>query len=154
MNPVLRSTFALIAVAAALLLAGCSSHSHSHSAEGAAGGVQAAPDVEYTLEMRMNGYRGKGGSIDGLRNPTLTARPGQVVKITILNAESMPHDIELKQHGVKSKPLFRNGEQTSITFVARESESYICSIPGHVQTGMIGQFQLLEPGPALADASR
>ena len=33
-------------------------------------------DHEYTLESTMLGYRGVGGDIEGLRNPTLWARTG------------------------------------------------------------------------------
>ena len=45
------------------------------------------PDREYTLESSMLGYRGVGGEIDGLRNPTLWARTGETVRVTIVNGD-------------------------------------------------------------------
>ena len=54
-----------------------------------AGQAQTTPPVdrEYTLESTMLGYRGVGGQIDGIRNPTLWARTGETVRITIVNGE-------------------------------------------------------------------
>ena len=48
-------------------------------------------DREYTLESSMLGYRGVGGEINGVRNPTLWARTGETVRINIINAELMVH---------------------------------------------------------------
>ena len=46
----------------------------------------------------MLGFRGVGGEIDGIRNPTLWARTGETVRITIVNGELMVHDITLEKH--------------------------------------------------------
>ena len=55
------------------------------------------PDREYTLVSTMLGYRGVGGEIDGLRNPTLWAKTGDTVQLTIVNGELMVHDIALEK---------------------------------------------------------
>ena len=60
-------------------------------------------DREYTLESTMLGYRGVGGEIDGVRNPTLWARTGETVRITIVNGELMVHDITLEKHNVTQR---------------------------------------------------
>ena len=57
----------------------------------------ATPDREYTLISTMLGYRGGGGDIAGLRNPTLWAKTGETVKLTIVNGELMVHDIALEK---------------------------------------------------------
>ena len=57
----------------------------------------AAVDREYVLEATMLGYRGVGGEIDAVRNPTLWARPGETVRITMINGETMVHDVVLEK---------------------------------------------------------
>ena len=43
---------------------------------GQAAQTAGAPDREYVLDATMLGYRGIGGEIEGVRNPTLWARTG------------------------------------------------------------------------------
>jgi hypothetical protein len=69
----------------------------------------AAADREYTLESSMLGYRGVGGDIDGIRNPTLWALTGETVRITIVNGELMVHDIALEKLEVKSPEILDKG---------------------------------------------
>ena len=57
----------------------------------------------------MLGYRGVGGEIDGVRNPTLWARTGETVRITIVNGELMVHDIALEKLDVKSPQILDKG---------------------------------------------
>lgn len=110
-----------------------------------------APDREYVLEATMLGYRGVGGEIDGVRNPTLWARSGETVRITMVNGEVMVHDIVLEKLGVKSAQILDKGATTSITFKASESDTYYCSLPGHRQSGMVGRLEVSdEPRPASA----
>jgi hypothetical protein len=56
---------------------------------------QARVDREYRLEASILGYKGVGGAIDGIRNPLLQAAKGETVRITIVNAEVLAHDIAL-----------------------------------------------------------
>ena len=88
-------------------------------------------DREYRLEATMLGYRGIGGSIAGIRNPTLWARTGETVRITIVNGEVMVHDIALEKQPVKSQQILEKGETASITFRAAQNDTYYCSLPGH-----------------------
>ncbi len=87
-------------------------------------------DREYTLESTMVGYRGVGGEIDGVRNPTLWARTGETVRIGIVNGELMVHDIALENLGVKSQQILDKGATTSITFKAEQSDTYYCTRAG------------------------
>lgn len=114
-------------------------------------GIQ--PDREYVFTTLMTGYVGRGGEIEGKKNPVLTARKGEVVRITIINGELMPHDIALKGHGAKSTQIIQKDETTSVTFTAEKDDQYYCTIPGHVQTGMIGEFRILEEATPVAQVT-
>jgi len=108
-------------------------------------------DRAYTLESSILGYKGVGGAIDGIRNPLLQAAKGETVRITIINAEVLVHDIAMVKHGVKSTEVLDVGARTSITFTAQESDTYYCTIPGHRAAGMEGKFQISEDaGPVVA----
>jgi len=105
-------------------------------------------DRLYVLDATMLGYRGVGGEIDGVRNPTLWARPGETVRITMINGEVMVHDVVLEKLGLKSAQILERGASTSITFKASESDTYYCSLPGHRQAGMVGRLEVsAEPRP-------
>ncbi|KPM47725.1 PVC-type heme-binding CxxCH protein [Jiulongibacter sediminis] len=97
-------------------------------------------DRDYTLEATMLGYFAK----DGTRNPTLKAHKGDVVRITIVNGETMTHDIKMEKLDLKSETLNEKGSQTSITFTAEESDTYFCTVPGHRAAGMVGTFEVVE----------
>ena len=99
-------------------------------------------DREYTLESSILGYRGVGGEIDGIRNPALFALTGETVRITIVNAELMLHDIALENHAVKSTEILDKGATSSVTFKAERSDTYFCSIPGHRAAGMEGRLDV------------
>ena len=97
-------------------------------------------DRDYTLESTMLGYFDK----DGTRNPVLRANKGDVVRVTIVNGELMTHDIALEKLGIKSEVLVEEGDSTSITFKAEQSDIYFCTIPGHRAAGMVGRFEVVE----------
>ena len=102
----------------------------------------AAVDREYILESTMLGYRGVGGDIDGVRNPTLWARTGESVRITIVNGELMVHDIALEGLNIKSPQILDKAARTNITFTATKSDVYYCSVPGHRLAGMEGRLEV------------
>ena len=99
-------------------------------------------DREYTLEATTLGYRGVGGEIDGVRNPTLWARTGENVRITMVNGELMVHDIVLEKLNVRSQQILDRGATTRITFKAKSSDTYFCSLPGHRAAGMEGRLEV------------
>jgi nitrite reductase (NO-forming) len=104
------------------------------------------PDAKYTLrsgiaEGRMV-YIGVGGAIDGKVNPVLTAAEDQVVQLTLINGEGAEHDIVFPDQDAKSPRVTGKGASTTIAFRATKSGDfvYFCSVPGHRQAGMEGQF--------------
>ena len=101
-------------------------------------------DREYVLESTMIGYTGLEGRITGVLNPVLQAEPGEVVKITIINGELMPHDIAMEKLGISSEIILEAGATASIVFEALEDDTYFCTIPGHRQSGMEGRFEVVE----------
>jgi putative membrane-bound dehydrogenase-like protein len=106
------------------------------------------PDREYRLESSMLGYRGIGGEIEGIRNPTLWAKTGETVRITIVNGELMVHDIALEKGEVKSTQILDKGATASITFKATTSDTYFCSLPGHRVAGMEGRLAVSDSRPS------
>jgi putative membrane-bound dehydrogenase-like protein len=101
-------------------------------------------DRHYTLEATMIGYRGVGGDIDGVRNPTLWARTGETVRITMVNGEPMAHDIALEKLDVKSQQIFDRGASTNLNFRASANDVYYCSLPGHRLAGMEGRIEVTD----------
>lgn len=97
-------------------------------------------DIEFKLQATMLGYFAP----DGTRNPTLKARKGDQVTITITNGEIMTHDIAMEKLGIKSETILEEGSTTSITFIAASNDTYFCSIPGHRAAGMVGKFELIK----------
>ena len=102
--------------------------------------------VEYTLVTGGGTgqlvFVGRGGEIDGVVNPTLTARPGDVVKITLINEDGMLHDLVIDEFNAATRQFADRGEQDSITFTANRSGTFVyyCSVPGHKAAGMFGQL--------------
>ncbi len=105
------------------------------------------PDISYTLttgllDGRMS-FIGVGGEIDGVANPTLSAEPGQVVQITLINGDNVTHDIFVEGfEGAHSGVVDRAGGTETIVFRATEEGvyDYWCTVPGHRQAGMEGVF--------------
>ena len=109
-------------------------------------------DREYTLESTMLGYRGVGGEIDGVRNPTLWARTGENVRINIVNGELMVHDVTLEKHNVRTAQILDKGATSNVTFKAKESDTYYCSVPGTPRCGNGGAVRGV--GPAARAVTR
>ena len=112
-----------------------------------------AIDREYTLEASMLGYRGVGGEIDGVRNPTLWARTGETVRINLVNAELMVHDIALEALNVKSPQILDKAARTNVVFKATKNDTYFCSVPGHRLAGMEGRIEVSDEPRVTSDGS-
>jgi nitrite reductase (NO-forming) len=117
-----------------------------------------AVDVEYSLRTGgPNGelaFVGVGGEIDGQVNPTLTAEVGQMVRITLINADGVQHDLTIDELSVQTDQVTQTGQLDEVMFtVAQEGEFvYYCSIPGHRQAGMWGSLRVGSPASAAAQA--
>ncbi len=109
----------------------------------------ASIDHDFRLEATMLGYFAK----DGTRNPTLRVKKGNHVRITIVNGETMTHDIALENLGIKSKTILEKGSSVSITFVADKPDTYYCTVPGHRAAGMVGKIEIGAAGPVVPVAA-
>ncbi|MCA0456933.1 MAG: copper-containing nitrite reductase [Chloroflexi bacterium] len=108
---------------------------------------EASTTVEYTLKAIIGqtppmAFLGVGGAIEGLINPELTAKVGDTVKITVINADAIQHDLTIDEFNVTTGPLLEKDQIATITFVADKpgTFAYYCATPGHRQVGMEGKL--------------
>lgn len=85
-------------------------------------------------------FIGRGGTINGVINPSLTANPGGDIQITLINGDGPEHDIAIPELGVDSESVIGKDSRTTVTFTAsKEGQfAYYCTISGHRQAGMEG----------------
>ncbi|MGA9531649.1 MAG: copper-containing nitrite reductase [Anaerolineales bacterium] len=109
---------------------------------------QQQADVEYTLVTGGDYgglvFVGQGGDIDGEVNPTLTADPGQVVQITLVNADAITHNLTIDEFGIKTADLTDLEDQATVIFKVNEAGDYVyyCALPGHRAAGMWGTLKV------------
>ncbi|MGA8786191.1 MAG: multicopper oxidase domain-containing protein, partial [Polaromonas sp.] len=109
-------------------------------------GVKYRPDVTFTLRTDIADgklvFVGEAGAIKGKVNPQLAVAEGAIVQINLVNGDGATHDISVPDFKAASNQLNTKGASTTIVFRAdKKGEfTYICSLPGHVQAGMIGKI--------------
>ncbi|MFZ2296231.1 MAG: copper-containing nitrite reductase [Polaromonas sp.] len=109
-------------------------------------GVKYRPDVTFTLRTDIADgklvFVGEAGAIKGKVNPQLAVAEGAIVQINLVNGDGATHDITVPDFKAASNQLNTKGASTTIVFRAdKKGEfTYICSLPGHVQAGMIGKI--------------
>lgn len=112
------------------------------------GNTSLTPTVQYTLQTSSGHdglmFMGVGGSIDGQKNPTLTAQPGDVVKLTVINGDGVMHDLTIDEFKVSTGTLDQKGQQKDLIFKVDQAGQYVyyCAVPGHRQAGMWGTLQV------------
>ena len=109
-------------------------------------GVKYRPDVTFTLRTDIADgklvFMGDAGAIKGQANPQLVVAEGAIVQINLVNGDGATHDISVPDFGATSNQLNTKGASTAIVFKADKKGDfkYICTLPGHVQAGMIGKI--------------
>ena len=111
--------------------------------------AEPTPTVEFTLHGGIGSagfqFVGVGGDIDGVVNPDLNVKVGDVVKVTVIS-DGTPHDYAIDEREVKYDPATVADEGVSIVFTVTEAGTYIyyCTTPGHALpdagVGMFGNF--------------
>lgn len=116
------------------------------------------PDATLALTAAIAGFEDH----DGMRNPHLTVREGDLVRLNLTNEENLEHDFIID--GVAhSSHLEKAGDSAMVVFVAPEpgEYTYYCSVPGHREAGMHGTLMVEEgvdmhahsdAGPATMDS--
>ncbi len=121
-----------------------------------ASNAQAGTTVEYTVKAVLGqstppmGFMGVGGAIEGIMNPELTANVGDTVKITVINADAIQHDLTIDEFKVSTGLLTAKDQTAVVTFVADKPGvfKYYCATPGHLQVGMVGTITIKGEAPA------
>ena len=104
--------------------------------------------IEYALQSSMEDgkmlFTGVGGGIDGAINPTLSANVGDVVKVTLSSGEGVEHNISFPDFNATSENVVGKGSSTTLEFTVDKggSFSYLCSVAGHKEAGMVGKFEV------------
>jgi len=111
-------------------------------------------DATFELKAFLAGFRGIGGTIDGLKNPDLRVKQGDKVQVTVSNGEASTHNWYLEQYAVQIQDLAGAGARGSAEFTADTAGNfeYFCTIPGHKEAGMKGTFIVGAGGPAMPPA--
>ena len=118
-----------------------------HHDGGEASAEDLEPTVEFTLATLLDdkgfAYVGKSEETEGVRNPTLRVKVGDVVKITIVkeDVEGVPHDFAIEGLGVHvTEHVESKGDVMEVMFRAEKpgQYAYYCTIPGHKEAGMEG----------------
>lgn len=110
------------------------------------------PALEFTLvTVAADGqlvFRGEGGNIDGLINPELHVRPGDTVRINLVNGDGMPHDLYVPDFNVRTDYVVGFGDQAEVVFTVGEwlpgPYVYYCTLPGHRSAGQEGLLVIEE----------
>ena len=105
-------------------------------------------DAEFTLKTIAEGgkllYIGVGGDIDGIINPDLVVHPYTVVRITLVDADGMVHDLFIPDLDAKTEYVRKIGDQTEIIFEIGDMQPgpyvYFCTLPGHRKAGQEGKL--------------
>lgn len=130
--------FKIIALAAALLFAAGSAIAQDAAAE---------PDVTFVLSTGLGAFDqgafaflGTEGDLEGVDNPDLVVKVGDVVRIVLASGDGMQHDFVIDELDVATEVT--SGEEVSVTFTVTEAGTfqYYCSLPGHIEGGMYGNF--------------
>jgi nitrite reductase (NO-forming) len=107
--------------------------------------------VSYILKTAMQDgkmiFLGVGGDIDGVVNPTLKAKVGDIVTLKLIDGEGAEHNLVIPDLNVDSGHIVGQGSAANMTFGVDRGGSfpYYCSIPGHREAGMEGKLEVEGP---------
>ena len=112
----------------------------------------AAKQVVHRVVLKTGMAGGKMVFMDakGAVNPTLHAKVGDTIEVTVASGEGAEHDFVIPEQNVQS-PKFnaQTGPQKFSFQVTQAGQfAYFCSIPGHRQMGMEGVLDVTGPANA------
>lgn len=94
-------------------------------------------------------YLGVSDEINGVENPTLSAKPGDRITVTLINGGEGSHDVSFPEVKASTKVVTKKGETASVTFtvpnVHGEME-YYDSVGNHAKLGMRGKLVVTATG--------
>lgn len=128
-------TFIGVALVLAVIIAAC----------GGANSQIVSKEYVLTTELKDGKliFLGVSDEINGISNPTLSAKPGETITVTLINGGEGEHDITFPEVKAHTEILNKKGQETSVTFevpaVHGEME-YYDSVGSHAELGMRGKL--------------
>jgi len=120
-------------------------------------------DKEYVLTTDLREGRlvflGVSDEINGLENPTLSARPGSIITVTLINGGEGQHNLTFPEVQASTAVLTEKGEEASVTFTVPNTHGemeYYDDVANHAELGMRGKLMVSEtdqPMPVAAEQS-
>jgi len=120
-------------------------------------------DKEYVLTTDLREGRlvflGVSDEINGLENPTLSARPGSPITVTLINGGEGQHNLTFPEVQASTAVLTEKGEEASVTFTVPNTHGemeYYDDVANHAELGMRGKLMVSEtdqPMPVAAEQS-
>ena len=104
------------------------------------------PNIAFTLKTGIAEGRlvfvGVGSDIEGVVNPALKVKTGDVVQVTLVNGDGAEHDVSVLDFNATSDHVVGKGASSVIVFRAdRQGEfANFCTLPGHRAAGMEGKL--------------
>ena len=138
------------AIVLAVLIAACSGTNSQNSTR------------EYVLTTDLKDgnliFLGVSDEINGISNPTLSARPGETITIMLINGGEGQHDITFPEVQASTGVVKEKGEATSVTFTVPNTHGemeYYDSVANHSELGMRGKLvvSLTEQSPVSSTVS-
>lgn len=112
-------------------------------------------DKQYVLTTDVKGgnlvFLGVSGDINGQENPTLSAKPGERVTVTLINGGEGQHNLVFPEVKATSATVKSKGDEASVTFVVPNIHGemeYYDGVGNHAELGMRGKFAVTESGIA------
>lgn len=101
-------------------------------------------------------FLGVSDEINGVENPTLSAKPGERITVTLINGGEGSHDISFPEVKASTEVVTKKGETASVTFtvpnVHGEME-YYDSVGNHAELGMRGKLVVTTSGGEMMPVS-
>ncbi len=111
---------------------------------------------EYVLTTDLrNGnlvFLGVSDEINGQENPTLNAKPGERITVTLINGGEGSHSITFPELKASSEIVKEKGEETSITITVPNVHGeigYYDGVGNHADLGMHGKLVVTETGASM-----
>lgn len=96
-------------------------------------GTQAAAETRNVTVMASN---------FAFEPATISAKPGQTLKIKLVNEGSVSHNLHIDGMDAKTETI-QTGNSDTLTLTVpkdRDSIRFYCKVPGHEQAGMVGEI--------------
>lgn len=110
-------------------------------------------DKEYVLTTDLRDgklvFLGVSDEINGMENPTLSAKPGERITVTLINGGEGQHDVTFPEVNASTEVLEEKGEESSVTFTVPSIHGemeYYDSVGNHKELGMWGKLLVTESG--------